>query len=96
VLSIRVGVLVGFLPAATVGSIPTLFVGWVVGLVCGWSDLFEFFASVICASVLGFKSYLLVTLIILNSLGASWITFVVASDVFLMTLRVVGDCLYHY
>jgi hypothetical protein len=56
VVSMRVVVLVGFLSAATVGSFPTVFVGWVFGLVCGWSGLFEFFASLICASVLGFKS----------------------------------------
>jgi hypothetical protein len=49
VLSVRVGFMAGFLPAATVGFIPTVFVGWVVGLVCGVSGLLEFFASFICA-----------------------------------------------
>jgi hypothetical protein len=52
--------------------------------------------SVICASVLGFKSYLLITFIIFKSLGASWNTFVVASDVFFTTLIVVEDCSYLY
>ena len=55
-LSLRVGVMADFLPAATVGSTPTVFIGWIVGLVSRGSGLFEFFASVICASVLGFKS----------------------------------------
>ncbi len=50
VLSLRVGVMVGFLPAATVGSIPTVLVGWVVGLVCGGSSLLEFFATFIDVS----------------------------------------------
>ena len=53
-LSVRVGVMFDFL--STVGSIPAVFIGWVVGFMCGWSGLFEFFASVICANVLGFKS----------------------------------------
>jgi hypothetical protein len=92
----RVDVLVGFLPAATVGSILTVFVGWVDGLVCGWSGLFEVFASFISASVLGFKSYLLITFIFLKSLGASWITFVAASDVFITSLLVVEVCPYLY
>ncbi len=70
-LSMRVGVMVDFLPAATVGSIPTVLISWGVGLVCGWSGLFGFFAPVIGVSVLGFKSYLLITIIIFNSLGAS-------------------------
>ncbi len=56
VLSLRVGVMVGFLLAATVGFIPTVFVGWVVGLVCGVSGLLEFFAAFIDASLLGCKS----------------------------------------
>ncbi len=95
-LSVRIGVMVGFLPVATVGFIPTVFVGWVVGLVCGWSGLFEIFASVVCASVLGFKIFLMIIFIVLNSLGAYWITFVVASGVFIMTLKIVGDSLYQY
>ncbi len=47
VLSMRVDVLGGFLPAATVGSFSTVFVGWVDGLVCGWSGLSDVFASCI-------------------------------------------------
>ena len=39
VLSVRVGVMAGFLPAATVGSTPTVFIGWVIGLVYGGSGL---------------------------------------------------------
>ncbi len=56
VLSVRVGVIVDFLPAAMVGSIPTVFIGWVVGLVCTRSGLLEFFTSFICVGVLGFRS----------------------------------------
>ena len=56
VLSVCVSVMANFLPAATVGSIPTVFIGWVVGLVSRGSGLFEFFASVVCACVLGFES----------------------------------------
>jgi len=56
VLSVRVGLMADFLPAATVGSSPTVFVGWVVGLVCGVSGLLEFFASFICACLLSFGS----------------------------------------
>ena len=48
VLSVRVGVMAGFLPAARVGSIPTVFVGWIVGLVCGVSHRLELCASFIC------------------------------------------------
>ncbi len=93
VLSMRVVVLVGFLSAATVSFIPNVFVGWVVGLVCGWSGLFEFFASLICASVMGFKPCFFVTFIILNSLGGSWVTFFVANDVFI-TMIVVEEYSY--
>jgi len=56
VLSVRVGVMSNFLPAATVGFIPTVFIGWVVGLVCRRSGLLEFFAFFICYVVFGFMS----------------------------------------
>ena len=71
VLSVHSGVMADFLPVATVGSIPTVFIGWVVGLVCRGLGLLEFFASVICASVLGFESELFITFFSINSLGVS-------------------------
>ena len=55
-LSVRVGVMAGFLSAATVGSIQIVFVSWVVDLVCGVSGLLDFYASFICACLLNFKS----------------------------------------
>ena len=93
-VSVRVGMLFGFLPAATVGFIPTVFVGWVVGLVCGVAGLLEFFASFIGVSLLGFKSLLSITFFIFYSLGVAWIFLFVAIDVFMMTLITDGDCLY--
>ncbi len=56
VLSVRVGMMASFLPAATDGSIPTVFDGWAVGLMCGVSGLLELCASFICACLLCFKS----------------------------------------
>ena len=55
-MSVHVGVMARFLPAATVGFIPTVFVGWVVGLVCRKSGLLEFFAVFISDVVFDFKS----------------------------------------
>ena len=93
-MSVRVGVMSGFLPAATVGSIPTVFDAWVVGLVCGVSGLLEFFASFIGASLLGFKSLLSITFFcFIDSLGVAWIFVCVAINIFSMTLITVGDCL---
>jgi hypothetical protein len=91
-LSVRVGVMAGFLPATTAGSIPTVFVGWVVGLVCGVSGLLEFCASFKCACLMGFKSQLSIIFIFLDAMGVSWIFLFVAIFVCIINF-IVGDVL---
>ncbi len=79
-MSVRVGVMSHFLPAATVCGIPIVCVGWGVGLLCRRSGLLEFFAFSIYAVVLGLRSSLLIIFNFCKALCESWIALIVASD----------------